>query len=134
VEEHIGKQSDILKLPATVRLHYVFHVNNLRPCSTAPLRPDVQVIVPGGNDEEFDVSHTYVVCIESLLGRRGKYLLFMTHFSDDDIPLVWHRLNEVHQTTTLQEFLEKPQWHNFAKTQAYINFMHAHLARIRESQ
>jgi putative transposase len=37
MEEQIGKHSYILKLPATLRLHNVFHVNNLRPCSTAPL-------------------------------------------------------------------------------------------------
>jgi hypothetical protein len=134
VKEQIGKHSYILKLLAIVRLHYVFHVNNLRPCSTAPLRPVVPVTVPDGDDEEFDVSHISAVCIKSLPGRRGKYLLFMTHFSDDDIPLVWHRLNEVHRTTTLQDFLETPQWHKFAKTQTYINFMHANLARILESQ
>jgi hypothetical protein len=29
-------------------------------------------------------------------------LLFMTHFSDDDIPHVSHRLNEVHLTTALR--------------------------------
>jgi hypothetical protein len=58
----------------------------------------------------------------------------MTHFSDDDIPLVLHRLNEVHRTMALQEFLETPQWHKFAKTLADIDFMHAHPARIPESQ
>jgi hypothetical protein len=91
------------------------------------------VIVHEGDDEEFDVSHIFAVCIKSLPGRRGKYLLFMTHFRDDDIPHVWHRLNEVHRTTTLQDFLETPQWHKFAKTHAYIDFMHAHPARIPES-
>jgi hypothetical protein len=38
-EEQIGNHIYRLKLPATVRLHHVFHVNNLQPCSTAPLRP-----------------------------------------------------------------------------------------------
>jgi hypothetical protein len=38
VEEQIGKHSYRLELLATVRLHHVFHVNNLRPSSTAPLR------------------------------------------------------------------------------------------------
>jgi hypothetical protein len=133
VEEQIGKHSYILKLPTTIRLHPVFHVNNLRPSSAAPLRRVVPVIVPKGDDDEFDVSHISDVCIKSLPRRRGKYLLFMTHFSDDDIPHVWHRLNEVHRTT-LQGFLETPQWHKFAKTQAYIDFMHAYLARILESQ
>jgi hypothetical protein len=134
VEEQIGKHSYRLKLPATLRLHHVFHVNNLRPSSTAPLRPAVPVTVLEGDDEEFDVSYISAVCIKSLSRRRGKYLLFMTHFSDDEIPPIWHRLNEVHRTTALQDFLETPQWHKFAKTRAYIDFMHAHLARIPESQ
>jgi hypothetical protein len=108
VEEQIGKHNYRLKFPATVRLHNVFHVNNLRPCSTAPLRPAVPVIVPEGDDEEFDVSYISDVCIKSLPERRGKYLLFMTHFNDVDIPPVWHRLNEVHRTTALQDFLETP--------------------------
>jgi hypothetical protein len=58
----------------------------------------------------------------------------MTYFGDDDIPHVWHRLNEVHRTKALQDFLETPQWHKCAKTQAYVDFMHAYLARIRESK
>jgi hypothetical protein len=131
VEEQIGKHSYMLNLPTTVRLH----VNNLRPCSTAPLRPAVSVTVREGDyGEEFDVSHISVVCIYSLHGRRGKYLLSMTHFSEDNIPLVWHRLNEVRRTTALQEFLETPQWHKFAKTQVCIDFMHAHSTCIPESQ
>jgi hypothetical protein len=104
------------------------------PCSTASLRPAVPVAAPEGDDEEFDVSHISDVCVKSLPGRRGKYLLFMTHFSDDDIPPVWHRLNEVHRKRALQDFLETPQWHKFAKTHAYIDFMHAYPARIPESQ
>jgi hypothetical protein len=58
----------------------------------------------------------------------------MTHFSDDDIPPVWHRLYEVHRTIALQDFLETPPWHKFTKTQTYIDFMHAQLARTPESQ
>jgi hypothetical protein len=134
MEEHIGKHNNKLKLPTTIRLHTVFHVNSLRPFSTSSLRPAVPVNVLEGDDEEFEVSHFYVVCIKLLLGRRGKYLLFMTHSSDDGIPHVWHRLNEVHRTVALQDFLETPQWHRFVKTQAYIDFMHAHPTRIRESQ
>jgi hypothetical protein len=57
----------------------------------------------------------------------------MTHFTGDDIPPVGHRLNEVHRTMALQNFLETPQWHKFAKTHAYIDFMQAHQARIIES-
>jgi hypothetical protein len=79
-----------------------------------------------GDDEEFDVSHISHVWIKSLSRRRGKSLLFMTHLSDDDIASVWHRLNEVQRTTTLQDFLETPQRHKFAKTQAYFDFMDAH--------
>jgi hypothetical protein len=45
VEEHIEKHNYLLKLPATLRLHPMFHVNNLRPCSTASLRQDVPVTV-----------------------------------------------------------------------------------------
>jgi hypothetical protein len=60
LEEQIGKHNYKLKLPATVRLHHVFHVNNLRPCSTAPLRLAVPANVPKGGDEEFDVSH---ICV-----------------------------------------------------------------------
>jgi hypothetical protein len=136
VEEHIGKHKYISKLLATIHLHPVFHVNNLRPCSKASLRLAILVIVPKWDDEEFDVSHISDVCIKSLPGRRDKYWLFMTHFSEDDIPAVWHQLNnEVHRTTALQDFLETPHWHaSFAKAQAYIDFIHAHLARIPASK
>jgi putative transposase len=88
VKEQNEKHSYRLKLPKTIRLHHVFHVNNLRPCSTAPLRQAVPVTVPKGDDEEFDVSHISAMCVKSLPRRRGKYLLFMTHFRDDDIPPV----------------------------------------------
>jgi hypothetical protein len=43
VEEQNGKHNYILKLLATVRLHPMFHVNNLRPCSTTSVRHDVPV-------------------------------------------------------------------------------------------
>jgi hypothetical protein len=33
-----------------------------------------------GDDEEVDVSHIFVDRIKSLPRRRGRYLLFMTHF------------------------------------------------------
>jgi hypothetical protein len=57
MEEQIGKHVYGLELPATVRLHSVFNVNNLRRYSTAPLRPIVPVTVSEGDDEEFVVSH-----------------------------------------------------------------------------
>jgi hypothetical protein len=80
-------------------------------------------MMPKDNDEESDVSHISVVCIKPLDGRHGKYLLFLTLFSDDHIPNVWHRLNEVHRTKELQDFLETPQWHVFSRTQAYLDLM-----------
>jgi hypothetical protein len=85
-----------------------------------------------GKDEEFDVPHMYGVYIKSLPPRRGKYLVFMTHFSDGDNSHVLHRPIEVHRTTALQELLETPQWHKFAKTHAYIDSMHAHPTRTHE--
>jgi hypothetical protein len=66
VEEQIGKLSYRLRLLATVRFYPVFHVNNLRPCSTTSLRHYAKVIAPGGYDEEFDVSHICAVDIKSL--------------------------------------------------------------------
>jgi hypothetical protein len=134
-EEHIGKHKYILKLPATIPLHPVFHVNNLRPCSTSSLRPHVPGAIAKGDNEEFEVFHISDVCIKLLPRRRGKYLLFMTHLSDDDIPHVWHRLNEVHRKLALQDFLaETPKRHAFAKTHAYVDFMYTHPTRILESK
>jgi hypothetical protein len=49
-------------------------------------------------------------------------------------PHVWHRLNEVHCTTALQDFLETSQWHAFAHTLAYNGFMDAHPACILVSR
>jgi hypothetical protein len=121
-------------MPTTIRLQPVFHVNNIRPCYTTCLRDAVRVTIPEGDDEEFDVSHISDVCIKWLHRQRGKYLLFVTHFGDDDIPPAWHRLNEVHRTTALQDLLETPQWHTFAMTLAYIDFMQAHPTRIPETQ
>jgi hypothetical protein len=118
--------------PLTIKEHSgnhncIFQVNNLRPCSTDSLRHVViNVTIPQGDDDEFEVSHISVVCIKSLFGRRGKYLLFMTHFNDDDIPRVMHRLNDVHRTTALHNFRETLQWHTFAQTQAY-KWLHARL-------
>jgi hypothetical protein len=61
--EQIGRHSYILKLPSTVRLHPVLHVNNLRPCSRASLRLVVPITPSKGDDDEFEVSHISVVCI-----------------------------------------------------------------------
>jgi hypothetical protein len=65
LEDQIGKRSYILKLPATVRLYHVFHVNNIRPCSTSLLRRAVLVIVPKGDDDEFDVLH--LCCVHQVV-------------------------------------------------------------------
>jgi hypothetical protein len=74
VEKQIEKHRYIFKLLATLRLHPVFHVTNLRPFSIVSLRHVVQVIsTPKDNDNEIDVSHIFAVCIKSLQGRRGKY-------------------------------------------------------------
>jgi hypothetical protein len=90
VDEHIRKHIYILKLPATTRLHPVLHVNNFKPYYASSLRCVVPVAVPKGDDDEFGVFLVFVVCIKSLLpGHRGKYVLFMTHFNDNDIPQVW---------------------------------------------
>jgi hypothetical protein len=131
---YIGEYSYILRLSWTVRLHPVLHVNNLRLCFASSLRHVVPVTVLEGEDEEFDVSHISNVCITSLLGGRGQHLLFMTHFNDDDIPAVWHRLNGVHHTVAILDFLETSQWHVVAKIQAYVEFMSAHSTRIHESR
>jgi hypothetical protein len=87
------------------------------------------------DDDELDVSHTSAVFIKPLDERRGKYLLFMTHLTDDDIPPIqlWHRLNEAHRKKALQHYMETPKWHAFAKTQTYTQCMHACPVRIRES-
>jgi hypothetical protein len=56
-----------LRLRATVRLHLLFYVNNLRPCSTASLRPAAPVTVPQGYDEDFDVSHISIFCVHQVV-------------------------------------------------------------------
>jgi hypothetical protein len=92
------------------------------------------VATPKNGDDEFDASYISALCIKSLEKRLDFFLLFMMHFSDDDIPSVRHRLNEVHRTTALQYFPETPQWYAIAMTPAHIDFMHAYPARIHESQ
>jgi hypothetical protein len=55
IEEQIGKHSYKLPLPTSVRLHSVYYINNLKPCSTSSLRLAIPVNVYEGDDEEFDV-------------------------------------------------------------------------------
>jgi hypothetical protein len=54
VLENIGANIYIFEVPFTVGLHVVFHVNNLRPCPTATLRPYVPVTAPKDEDDEYD--------------------------------------------------------------------------------
>jgi hypothetical protein len=66
IEERIEKYNYRLRLPTTMRLHPVFNVINLRQCSTNSLRHIVSVASIEGDDDEFQVSHIFVVCIKSL--------------------------------------------------------------------
>jgi hypothetical protein len=60
-------------MPATIRLHLVFHASNLRPYVTSFPRPDVLVTtLEGDDDDEFRVSHISAFRIETIHGRRGK--------------------------------------------------------------
>jgi hypothetical protein len=70
----------------------MFHVNTLRPYATAMLWPFVHVTTPR-DDDEYAVDQIFVVEIDNVLWRRGKYMLLYTHFKDEQIPRVWHRLN-----------------------------------------
>jgi hypothetical protein len=84
-------------------------------------------------DDEFNISQVYVACIKPLDGRRGKYVLLMAHFSDDDIPPVSHRLNKAHHAKVLHDLSETPHpWRAFTQNEADIGSMYAYLARFRE--
>jgi hypothetical protein len=65
-EEQLEKHNYIYELLTAVRLHPVFHVNNLTPYSTTFLSHDVPRTTPEGDDDEFEVSHMFVVYIKSL--------------------------------------------------------------------
>jgi hypothetical protein len=69
-EEQIGKHNYKFKLPSRVRLHPMSHVNNLRPYCIALLCFVVSVTAQE-DDEEFDVSHIYTLCIKSSTFQRG---------------------------------------------------------------
>jgi hypothetical protein len=68
----IGANNYILELSCSVRLHPVFHANNLRMCPTATLRPLFIVSTPDEDDEYGVVSFTHVK-IDIVHGRRGQY-------------------------------------------------------------
>jgi hypothetical protein len=65
VEEQIKKHIYKLNLPPRVPLHPVFRVKNFRPCFTTSFRHVVPVNIAWREDEEFDVSNTFVVCKKS---------------------------------------------------------------------
>jgi hypothetical protein len=79
----------------------MFRVNNLRPYPTAKLRPSVPVATLWDEDDEYDFDRISAAEIDNVQERRGKYLLFYTHFQDEHIPHVWHHFNEVQCTFAL---------------------------------
>jgi hypothetical protein len=68
----IGANNYMLELSCSVRLHSVFHANNLRPCLIATLRPSFIVSTPY-EDDEYDVVSFTDVKIDIVHGRRGQY-------------------------------------------------------------
>jgi hypothetical protein len=83
----------------------VFHVISFRLCPSATLRLFVHVTTTE-DDDEYDLDNIFVVTIDIVHERRVKYMLFYTHFKDEQIPLVWHRLNEAQRTFVLHQFLD----------------------------
>jgi hypothetical protein len=82
------------------------------------------------------MSFTFTMCAsrECQIGVGNICCRFITHFIDDDISHVKHRLQEERRTKALQRFMETPEWHAFSETPAYIDFMHAHPSRNTESK
>jgi hypothetical protein len=68
-------------------------------------------------DDEYDLDRVSVVKADTVPQRRGKYLMFYTHFKDEQIPPMWHRLNEVHRIFALQHFLDSLDWLDLASCQ-----------------
>mmetsp|Transcript_32607 Transcript_32607/g.82239 ORF Transcript_32607/g.82239 Transcript_32607/m.82239 type:complete len:736 (-) Transcript_32607:576-2783(-) len=132
IVEKIGGHSYRLKLPAGVKLHPVFHVNNLRPCPTAPLRPHVPLVVGTGDDsdDEYEIDKITSVKIGSMPGLRGTQLQFLVHFADESIAPVWHRLFDVKRTIALQDFMATPKWLDFVKSPEFVEHMHKYPARV----
>jgi hypothetical protein len=78
LEEQIGKHIYILKLPTTIRLHPMFHVNNLRPYSTSSLRLAFPVTTPIGDEEKFDIYHISHCALIRFLDDEGSISLHDT--------------------------------------------------------
>jgi hypothetical protein len=87
------------------------------------------------DDDEYDLGRISAVKIDTVPRRLGEYMLFCTHFKDEKIPLVGHRLNEVQRTSAFQYFLDSPNWLDFACRQKHMDFMRtSHPARLPHSQ
>jgi hypothetical protein len=111
-----------LELPSSVRLHPMFHVNNLRPSPTTTLRPFVFVTTHEDDGGGYGLDCISAVRIENLLGRRGKWMLFYIDFRNEHIPPFWHRLNEVRRTIALQSFLDSLVRLDFASRLEFLDF------------
>jgi hypothetical protein len=85
------------------------------------IRPFVLVSTHEDEDDDDDLDRISAVKIGTFLRRRGKYLLFSTHFKNEQIPLVWHRLNEVRRKAALHHFLDSPDWLDFTGRQEYVD-------------
>jgi hypothetical protein len=74
-ENNIGQHSYILKLSPTLRSYHVFHINKLQPGYIVSLRHVALVTTLEDDNEDFDVSNIFAVCVKPLDSRRGKYML-----------------------------------------------------------
>jgi hypothetical protein len=133
--EKIGANNCKLEMPYIVRLHQVFHVNNIRLCLTMTLHSSVHVTTHDDDDDEYDLDRMSFVKTDIVPRCRGKYMLFYTHFKDEQIPhAYWHCLNEVQRTITLPYILDSPYWLDFACLQGYLDFMRtSHPVRLPHS-
>jgi hypothetical protein len=61
-------------------------------------------------------------------------MLLYSHFEDEQILHVKHRLNEVMRTIALKHFLDSRDWLQFVRRQEHLEFMKiAHLRRLPHS-